>query len=227
VDFVIKLDPDALVIGRFSSYTAKFIDTHTEAGVIGALGCSCNPEVRAFEDLSREPELLRARRLLPLEAPVDGARMKDLAATGGFRRLSLESCRAIHALGSHIDDAIQRGYVSDENIQGGACVIARRMLDRMVERGYLTSPLAWAHIPVGDDRILAMYARAVDLRVVDCSLPGQPFGVQSIGLAYPPSLLLELGYTLIHSIKTDWIYSEDSIVTFFRDRIQAETTYPC
>lgn len=103
-------------------------------------------------------------------------------------------------------------------------MIARRMLDRMVSRGYLEDPTPWADIPVGDDRILAMYARAVDLRVLDCSLPGQPFGVQSIGLPYPPSMLVELGYSVIHSVKSDGIYSEDSIVGYFRDRRYHRTT---
>jgi hypothetical protein len=215
-DFVLKLDPDAFVIGPFSERVRTLIANDDSAGVIGAMGCSSNPDVRTLEDLNLQPELLRIHRLLPPEPEVDDGRMLERARGVGLPHISEETCRAFHAVRAHVAAAAAQGFANDENIQGGACVVTRSMLTRMNAFRFLANPEPWAGIPVGDDRILAMYAYAVGLRQVDCSAPGEPFGVQAIGLPYPPQLLRDLGYSLIHSIKSDRFYSEETVKRFFK-----------
>jgi hypothetical protein len=56
----------------------------------------------------------------------------------------------------------------------------------------------------------------VGLDAADLGSPGEPFGVQAVGLPYPPEILLELGYSIVHSVKDTPRMSEKSIRQIFR-----------
>lgn len=222
--FTLKIDTDALAIAPFSSHVFEVISSNEDAGIIGTLGCSCNPDIRAVENLDGEPALLQVFRALRPASPGEAQRRRERGAIVGPRRLSAAAIQAFDAIRPHIETAIAHGYASDHNCQGGAYVVTRKMLTRMALAGYLSSPDVWAALPVGEDRIMAMYARAVDLTLVDCSSPGEPFGLQSFGLPYPLEMLTERGHSLIHSIKNDPLYAEADIQSFFGSRAWQQST---
>jgi hypothetical protein len=44
----------------------------------------------------------------------------------------------------------------------------------------------------------------------------EPLGIQARGLAYSPQNLLQLGYSIIYSVKNDLQHSESEVRQFFR-----------
>jgi hypothetical protein len=217
-DFILKIDTDALVIGRFVDKIRECIVTTPEAGLIGAIGLSCNDAVRWRRNLRLEPDLLRLNRQLPETRPANAFSIGDKIRIPALGTVAPEIFNSFKRVRCHITDAIRNGYASDEYCQGGAMVIVRKMVDRMAAANYLAHAEEWQNIPVSDDRILPMYAHAVQMAITDKSRPGEPFGVQWRGLAYPPQELADVGYSLIHSVKNDAQYSEVEIREFFRER---------
>jgi hypothetical protein len=215
-DFVLKIDTDALVIGPFAESVRSRLVREPDTGVLGAVGFSCNPHFRAMQNLSREPELLRAYRALVTEPHKRGNSLGDSFQLCGVD-LRAEQMRSLLAILPHIKSAIGHGYASSEYCQGGAYVITRQMMDRMKSQDYLSCANLWTDLPIGEDMIMAMYTYAVDLRLRDLSGPDEPFGVQAQGLPYSPEILKRLKYSLVHSVKNDRCYSENDIRAFFAD----------
>jgi hypothetical protein len=213
--FVLKIDTDALVIAPFAEAIQSFLCRTRDAGIVGTLGLSCNPEIRAIENLALESRLLRAHRLLP---SMDTGSTDDGSSLTipGLGTVSATQLRAFHLVRPHIAAAASHGYTTSEFCQGGAYVITRLMLDRMAEAGYLRDTEAWQHLPFSEDRVTAMYAKAVGLTIADHSKPGQPFGVNWMGLAYPPTVLAAHKYSFIHSVKNDYRFSEPMIRHYFQ-----------
>ncbi len=213
VDFVLKLDADALVIGRFAYAITSLLVQSPETGIVGTLGISCNPDRRPLQDARREPDLLRLRRLLP-QVPLEG--MGKNVRIDGLGLVPVQLLRSFNAIRAHVDRAVANGYRTSDYCQGGAYAVSRVMLKRMAAFGYLASPEPWIWLPVGEDMAMAMYASAVGLGLQDASNPGQPFAVQAGPPPYPPGMLLELGYSIVHSVRNDPIHSEEAITEFFR-----------
>jgi hypothetical protein len=220
VDFVLRIDADALVIGPFARAIRDLAARCPDAGVIGTVGMSCNPETRARQDMQSEPRVLRARRLWP-PAPDDredgelrraDAERVDVPA---FGRVSMWQLRQFDRIRPDIDAAIANGYATYEYCQGGACAVTRTMIDRLASGGFFARTEAWEGLPFPDDYVLAMYARAVGLRLYDYSAPGEPFGVQASGLAFSPAELAARGHGIIHSVKNDARYTEREIRDYY------------
>jgi hypothetical protein len=207
-EFILRIDTDALVVGPFSDVIRQCHMREPGAGVLGCLNGSCNLVVRALFDESREPYLLRLRRSKSSELESPHAR---------------EVVDAFEAIRPHVDEAVRHGYATSRHCQGGACAITRRMLERMVDAGYLCHTNVWLNIPIADDMVLAMYAYAVGLRPMDCD----GFGVQFRALAYSPEELLARGYGIIHSVRNDHRFSETAIRQFFRQRRQGGQETVC
>ena len=216
-DFALKIDTDALAIAPFADAIAAFLADSPGAGIIGALGVSCNPVYRAKQNLKREPDTLRARRLWPSASSVDTDYAQEFEDFGVVTRDHLLAFDRIRPI---VDAAVAHGYATSEYCQGGAVAFSRTFIGRMSAAGYLSDPKPWIRLPFWGDLNIAMFVRAVDLHVEDCSQPGQPFGIQYLGLPYPPEELVARGYSLIHSVKNDRRFSETAIRHFFTQRAQ-------
>jgi hypothetical protein len=188
VDFVLRLDTDALVIGPFAAAVRDFLRRHPQNGMLGTLGCTC-------------------RR----DEPYYGCEARAVSDVMYARH------RHIRA---HARRAIGNGYRAKEYCQGGAYVLPFRTLERMARRGYLAAPEIWVEAPVPEDVMMGMYTRAVGLRSMDFSMPGQPFANHYRGLPYAPRELVRRGHAIIHSVKRDAEFPENEIRRFFRDRRQ-------
>jgi hypothetical protein len=215
-DTVLKIDVDALVIGPFIKAVRRRLDEQPHVGVIGAIG-SCNPGGRERCQLHWEPRILRAARLWP-RSTTDASATLDIPTFGA---ITYAQRAAFDRIRSHIDAAVASGYRTREDCQGGAYIVTRKMIDRMAARGYFSTADAWSGLPLADDRMMAMYARAVGLSLGDFSGAGEVFGVQATGLGYPLPELVARGYGLIHSVKNDETYDEDVIRDYFRRAMDA------
>jgi hypothetical protein len=224
-DFVLKIEPDALVIGPFAERVRSFLVERPDAGVIGTLGNSCNPAHRSAQPEGARPWMLTCYHSLDQAGQHDDVDVTPPPLVPGVGRVSLEKRRLFDRVRPYIAKAIQNGYerCPDIFIQEGAEIITRSMIERMASSGYLAEPQIWMDLPFGEGAIFEMFTYAVGLRLYDCSAPGQPFGVQDHGLAYPPAELVAKGYSLIHSIKNDPVRSEGDIRAFFRQMALTST----
>jgi hypothetical protein len=186
VEFVLRMDTDALVIGPFAAAVRDFLRRHPRTGMLGTLGCTC-------------------RR----DEPYYGCEARSVSD------VMLAPHRRIR---QHARRAIGNGYAAKEYCQGGAYVLPFRTVERMALRGYLSAPEIWVEAPVPEDVMMGMYTRAVGLRSMDFSRPGQPFANHYRGLPYPPRELVRRGHAIVHSVKRDARFSEREIRRFFRER---------
>lgn len=92
------------------------------------------------------------------------------------------------------------------------------MVEALHREGLLDDPLPWMNLLIAEDVIFGMLARALGFELRDLSAPGEPFGVQSMGLAYAPEELAARGYGLIHSTRKDARWREREIRRYFGDR---------
>jgi galactosyltransferase len=116
----------------------------------------------------------------------------------------------------HIRAALAHGYRFGEHCLGGAYAVSNELLKRMLAAGYLDDPKAWLAIDCPEDVMIGMYTKAVGLKHMNSVAPGEVFGVRYKGLPDEPAKLIEVGYSVIHSVKNDPRMSEEKIREFFR-----------
>jgi len=217
-DYVLRLDSDAMVIGPFDRAVRCFIDRHSESGVIGAVGKTCRRDWPGYGFESRvEPSLIRiARDEASLVRRFRWTSVVYKSSQNEMNATEVDALRSLVSLRPHILRAIANGYSSLEYCQGGAYVLTPEFVRRMMQYGYLDSSADWSSMPVAEDVMIGMYARAVGLTVLDFSDAGEPFGTHFRGLAYPPSELVLRRYSLVHSVRNNPDWSEQSIRSYFR-----------
>jgi hypothetical protein len=190
-EFVLRLDTDALIIAPFRDAVCDFLAAHPETGMLGVLGHTC----------------CRESPFYGCEAAAVSDVFKALASAPEARRIR-----------QHAQLALDHGYRGKEYCQGGAYVLSFAALEKMRQARCFDSPGDWLPLRVPEDVMMGMYTRAVGLRSTDFSLPGQPFGNSYRGLAYSPRELVRRGYSIIHSVKSDPMFSERFIRGYFRRR---------
>jgi hypothetical protein len=119
-------------------------------------------------------------------------------------------------LENHLNAAIMNGYVGKEYCQGGIYVLPFRTMERMSDRGCFRHPEDWVPLAVPEDVMIGMLTRAAGLECRDFSQSGESFGSNYRGLAYSPAEMISRGHALIHSVKSDPLYSEPFLRQFFR-----------
>jgi hypothetical protein len=227
VDFVLKLDLDALVIAPFHHAVSGFLDTHRNAGVIGCIGETCDRtherylrvlSLRSF--FRRAMSVANAVRLTGAASIARLVRRSPRPLIAGYSiDVLLEQYDAFTSLRPELSSAVSNGLSSHRYCQGGAYAIAPRMLDRMAIEGYFERTESWCALPYfGEDTVTAMYAYAVGLEVLDFSDAGQVFGLSYNGLPFAPDELVVRGYALTHSVKSDPRFTEAEIRAFFAAR---------
>jgi hypothetical protein len=207
--FALKLDTDALVIGPFAKAIDAFIRGRAEAGTAGCIGGTCNRNDSRFRAELKEKSSL-------LNLPSLRSRLDPLGPTPVG--VTTEQREALRHISFHVDAAVEHGYFATEYCQGGSYAVSAELTSRMAARGYFESIPYLRYLNLSEDVLMGMYTRAAGMSVCDFSAPGQSFGIQWRGLAYPPEELLSAGYSLIHSVKTDRRYREVELREFFKAR---------
>ncbi len=218
LDFVMKIDPDALIIKSFQREIEHLFSEMPGVGLIGAMGRTCRREAPDYGwELHHRPEILRLYDALPefIFEEAAAATSEFLELPESCKRVRTEVVKALSRVRKEVAAAAKNGYCTMEYCQGGAYALSAEMLSRMTQMGYLGDPTKWAELRIGEDVAMGLYARAVGLDIRDFSAPGQPFGVQFNGLPYHPSMLEAKGYSIVHSTKGDPNYSEQEIRAAF------------
>ena len=188
VDAVLKIDTDALVIQPFAGKLSALMAGEPQLGTAGVVDFNCDGsprDWRPFDDVtSHLARVFRVRRhtLLP--------RRITLWGRWGVVR------RVIHR-------ARTAGYRWGEHAQGGCYLISRRLIEKMDQLGYLDHGESWRGIYMSEDVMMGLYSRACGMRNIQFASHGEVFAVSHHGLPFPPEDLVRLGYSIIHSVKSN------------------------
>ena len=203
-EWVLRIDTDTLVIAPFADRVSAALRQASGVGLAGTYARNANGHFRDFGVWRSGIRQLRSRVRVYRRPPIPG-RYVEQAVTGPPAQM-----RKTVLL------AERHGYMPGENVLSGALVITREFIERTASRGYLDDPLGWVTSPVADDVMVGIFARAVDLDMLDLSTRGGPIGALQVGLPDSPANLLARGFALIHSVKNDPRFSEEEVRAFFR-----------
>jgi hypothetical protein len=205
LDFVLKIDVDALAIAPFIESIAAFLRAHPDAGIVGCRGSTCDRAHQRYLQCLRQrsPFAMGLELLARLEAAgLDGTRRVTVEHPVGTVDVGPEHIAALRELRPWLTRAVANGHVVADYCQGGAYAVSGRLLRRMADDGVFDRILPWLTLPFfGEDETMAMYCFALGMRLYDFSAEGEPFGLSSQGLAFTPGELVDRHHALIHSLK--------------------------
>jgi len=206
IDFVLKCDTDALAIAPFAEPIAAAFRRNPTAGMVGTLGTSCNPKMNTRANDAEVSKILADAQSIALGCDRAKEIMDHWQITSETQKQSLQR------ITERFTPLLSASYAG-EHCQGGSYAVSAEMIRRMINAGYLSDSDLWRYLPFAEDRMMGLYCALVGLNSLDLSAPGEVFGVQSVGLPYAPDELVQLGYSIVHSVKGK---EEDAIRAFFR-----------
>ncbi len=202
---ILKTDTDALVIAPFADRAETFFAAHPDIGLIGLYDRHCSGESRSFWPWNRA--------MLNHSLPVGTGRTAI-----GRRRLRWQMSNGFGKQRRILRRARANGYRWGEHCLGGAYLLRAQTVRDMQRRALLHEPEFWRPSLVGEDVIVAAYAKAAGWNLAGHAAEGQIFGIEYTGLPYPPEELEARGYSIIHSVKNHQQRSENAIREFFRSK---------
>ncbi|MEB3357089.1 MAG: hypothetical protein VKK04_10200 [Synechococcales bacterium] len=207
--YLLKLDTDALVIDSFSESISQFFEQHPEVGLIGTYQVTPQGEVRRAPKWSTR-----------IAAYANGIGFKDLKKNHLSLLYFLTHRPVFRRMSDVIRTAIANGYEPSEHCQGGSYAVSFPLIQQLYQRGELDHPEQWLYMNMGEDFLLAIHTRYLGYQMADFNRAGEPFGIDYLGLPFPPAELVARGYAIVHSTNNDPLVSQETINAFFRDRRQ-------
>ena len=203
---ILKLDTDALIIGRSFERVEAFFAANPTAGIVGSerRGARCAEMRRVVKRLMLPISLWRD--------PSPGHHHVVQVMFGRHRRVAWWLRRAVRA-----------GWEPGSYCQGGAYAVSPRMLRSLAEAGALDNPLDWLRIPLSEDLVLGALGAACGFALTDLTQPGEPFACEYGELPFPADEIVARGHSVIHSLKLDPAgRSEEDLRAFFASLREAE-----
>ncbi len=207
--FVMKLDTDALIIAPFAEKILRTLAARPDVGMVGLYNRMCDGSVRDQTSFRKMLGKLASPFAVWRNPPGWGYLTVHLWGRGATIR-------------RQITEAIRAGYRPAEFILGGAYAFTGEAVRRFAMHGFLDDPHLWLGTHFSEDVVLSMYVCATGLRLHGMTADGEPFAVQHYGLPDTPERLVERGYSVIHSVKSDARFSEAAIREFYRKRREAQ-----
>ncbi len=202
---VLKIDTDALVIGPFADKADQFFSDHPNVGLIGLYDRHCSGEPRSFWPWNRA--------MLNYALPIGTARTPT-----GRRRLRWQMFNNFGRQRRILRRARANGYAWGEHCLGGAYLLRGNTVRDMQRHGLLSAPEFWRPSLVGEDVVVAAYAKAAGWDLAGHAATGEIFGIEYTGLPFLPEELNARQYSVIHSIKNHPQLSEAEIRDYFRTK---------
>jgi hypothetical protein len=207
VDFILKLDTDALVIRSFADQISRYFQEHPSAGMIGSIiRDNGSPALReALRSMGKALDKLVKQFTIWRRTPVGGLSIQ-IALYGNYRK---------------IRDVIRQGLINgfsfDEFCRGGSYALSSACLQAFLRNGLLENPLLWLATPVTEDIGISLCVKSVDLDFSGFDDPGEPFAIHYLRLPGTPEELLQRGFGIIHSVKDCNEQKEAAVRTFFHE----------
>lgn len=195
-EFVLKLDTDALVIGRFSDRLRE-VFADPGLGMVGSYRHTCTGAPREWAHWAKA--LRRTARPLAF-----GPKFRPLRRPPGAWR----------DLRSILEQSVSNGYELGAHCLGGAYAVGPGLLAATE----LLRWRPWVATGLSEDVMVGALTKAAGLEICGLVEPGEPFGLAWQGLPLPPEKLLAGRYSVIHSLKDQRHGSESQLRAFFRER---------
>jgi hypothetical protein len=215
VDFVIKLDTDALVIGPFSASVVNAFGSDPKLGILGTLGDSCDKEKRTMS--YDQSALMEVRFALHTAGKLRSNERLDNMHIVRWNLFTGKQTKQFLSICDEIAPIEANGFFGG-HCQGGAYAVSRSFISRMRELGFLSNGLRWLWMPIAEDRMMGIYCSVVQLKLGDFSGVNQPFGVQAEGIAFSPEELILRGHSVIHSVRNNLDWPEAKLRKFYKER---------
>jgi hypothetical protein len=194
LEFVLKLDTDALVIGPVADkLRAVFADERI--GLAGSYTHTCTGARRDWSGWKRQ--LRRATQ------PV------AIGPGRSVRYRSVRACRSVRAL---LRQATDNGYTPGEHCLGGAYAVGPRLL----EQDALFAWRPWVGTHVSEDVVVGLLVIASGLTIRGLVGEGEAFGLAWKNLPLPPEELIQRGYSIAHSVRDQAYGEEAALRAYFR-----------
>jgi hypothetical protein len=184
--FAIKIDTDALIIGRCFDRLATLFAGNSSIGVVGTRRSG-----KLTADTVRVVRRLRPR-IAPWRNPPPGQPRVNQLIWGPERRVA-----------RWLGHARRAGWVDGSHCQGGAYAVSPAMLDALAASGVLNRPFDWLRMPLPEDQMMAALAAVCGYELVDLSGTGEPFAVEYRRLPKSAAEMIAAGHCLIHSVRGD------------------------
>jgi hypothetical protein len=200
VDFVIKLDTDALPIRKYYKKIQAAIAKNTfPIAILGTVGPTCNRDHEHFDHYGNAVEqILRA----------SGATYGSLVSTETPPRGAI---REENNLATAVRKGLANGYRLGTYCQGGCYAITGEFIRASIKSNMEACANNWESLHVGEDVLMAIYAHSKGFSMHDMSLI---FCSQARGLPFELSVLQSLQCGVIHSVRNNDL-PESSIVKYF------------
>jgi glycosyltransferase involved in cell wall biosynthesis len=194
VDFVVRLDTDALVISPFADRVSNAFDADSKIGLLGTW------DKYAFNGAQRLPHE-HTNKVLPdilKKASRPFAIWRHSECPTRIQCSLFKNDRLVRSI---IHAAIQNGYQLGDFLQGSGYAICGRLVLDLSTHRLTASPLAFLHQFYGEDVLATLFCYAMDYYPQGCNQPGEVFGVGNQRLPATIPELLEAQYGVVHSIK--------------------------
>jgi hypothetical protein len=201
VDFALKLDTDALIIGPFSASLRELFKS-PELGLVGSYDVTCmgSSRVPSFRAWARRLGRVGLPWTIMIRPPIlwrkPQTRTQRQLASGIYARAKANS-----------------SYVPGGSCLGGAYAVSPRLL-RHTE---LLDWRLWTRTQLGEDVIVGVIAGAAGFTMHSAVGYGEPFGLSHLGLPAPPHQLLKQRHSIIHSLKSHGGSDEKDLRELFRE----------
>ena len=190
LEFAVKLDTDAAVIGPFATdLRAAF--ANPELGVVGSYD---RMSTGAIRDWTGWPRV------------IDRATLPFVVARKGGRRGIWRRTRRDRRVVRRIRDAAYRFAPPGAHCLGGAYAVSGRFLDRAA-----LDWRPWIRTHLGEDVVVGLLSSQAGLAMRSLTGAGEPFAVAWRGLPADPTEIVAAGHSIVHSVKrADW-HEEQSL----------------
>lgn len=206
-EFVLKADTDALVIRGFANKVSEYFAATLKAGMIGSYMRFPDNEERPgnaqwSKEVRRTYYMRNSLRCVMRNRHLSPAKSVGLA----LRRRSL------------IGQARRGGYEFGHHVLGGSYAISGIALSTLMEKGFLAESAAFSGTGLSEDVALSILIMAAGFSLEDFNGKGEVFGIwhRSLGLSLPE--LLNKGYAVIHSIKSQEDQDERALRARLKER---------
>jgi hypothetical protein len=197
----LRLDTDALVIAPFARSVEAALGPGV--GVAGSCDWTCNGDQRTWPGWARAVSQ-HARPVWLHRRPPRPGRHAQQALVGRNAKVRRE-----------IRAALAGGYAPGRHCLGAGYAVSAELIAAMADAGMLEDPLRWRDTLIGDDVMIAVRAAGLGLELRDLN---EVFGLYHVGLPDSPQRLAERGFAIVHSVRNDARFDEESIRAWFRVR---------
>lgn len=192
-DFILRLDADALLIGRGLDADIDRVFTNPRVGAAGVYRVDPSGGLRDFSPPARA-----------IAAETRGLR-------SWLRPLARSPLRAL------LTDAQRNGYEVGDHALGAVTVVRTKMVQGWARRGWLDlRGIGTSHVP--EDSLLGLTTWASGFTIAELGGRDGPLAVTWLGLPASPPELAASGGKAVHSVRSWRNWDENDIRSFFRDQ---------